>query len=186
MQSCSFMTPSRTDRLATLLSIGFVAALGSACGAPPSAPAVATPTASAASAPSAESASTKALVCDLYCERASVIVSRPPNAPDYTALETENANRVLDAIRPELLKCYAKRLAIDPKVRAYVMLEVVVDKQGHVMSAEGFGGGMLGAATMECIVNRVKRAAFDPPHGGGTLKIQMPFTLRPTAAEESI
>jgi hypothetical protein len=30
---------------------------------------------------------------------------------------------------------------------------------------------------MSCIVRRITQGVFEPPHGGGNIHVQMPFTL---------
>jgi hypothetical protein len=55
---------------------------------------------------------------------------------------------------------------------------IVVGPDGSVRRVETTGGAILGETTMKCIVERIQRATFDPPHGGGTLTIEAPFSLR--------
>ncbi len=133
----------------------------------------------ASTAPTAEPDAAPSM-CDLVCERARV-VSRASDPPDYTALATANANRVLGAIRADLLACYERRLVAKPRAHGFITLTIVVAPGGTVQSVDTTGGAILGEATMACIVKRIERATFDPPHAGGTLTIEAPFSLRRVA-----
>jgi hypothetical protein len=55
-----------------------------------------------------------------------------------------------------------------------------------VRRVETTGGALLGDATLKCITQRLTRGVFEPPHGGGTLRIQVPLTLRRVAPGEDI
>ena len=118
--------------------------------------------------------------CDLVCERAR-IVARPADEPDYHARATENANTVLEAMHDDLLACYKKRVAVNPNAHGFITVDVIVGPDGGVRAVETTGGAVLGEGTMGCIVQRIRRASFDPPHGGGTLRIHVPFSLRRVA-----
>ena len=146
-----------------------------ACASPPPAQAPATTT--AAAAPSAEEVTAQPqVVCDLVCEQAKVAAL---DTPDHTVKATANANAVLDAMHPDLLACYAKRVSMSPAAHASITMDIVVAPDGRVQDVETTGGALLGDATMSCIVRRVKLARFDAPHGGGTMRIHVPFSLRP-------
>jgi hypothetical protein len=45
-------------------------------------------------------------------------------------------------------------------------------------TVETTGGAILGESTMSCIVHRIERGRFEPPHGGGTIRVRVPFSLR--------
>jgi hypothetical protein len=121
--------------------------------------------------------------CDLVCERARV-VPRPADAPDFHAKATEDANAVLDAMHDDLLACYKKRVAVNPNAHAFITVDIVIAPDGRVRTVETTGGALLGDGTMSCIANRIKRGAFAAPHGGGTLRIHVPFSLRRVAPGE--
>lgn len=121
--------------------------------------------------------------CDLVCERAKV-VPRPADGPDYNEKATANANTVLEGMHDDLLSCYKKRVAVNPNAHGFITIDIIVDPDGKVRNVETTGGAILGDATMSCLVQRVKRASFDPPHNGGTLRIHVPFSLRRVAPGE--
>ena len=150
---------------------------------------VATPppplTTTAASAPATEINATSQSFCDLVCERAR-IVPRPADAPDYHAKATENANAVLESIHDDLLACYKKRVAVNPDAHGFITVDIVIDQDGRVRTVETTGGAVLGEGTMGCIVKRIKRASFDAPRGGGTLRIHVPFSLRRVAPGDEL
>jgi hypothetical protein len=81
----------------------------------------------------------------------------------------------------DLLACYKKRVAVNPRAHGFITVDVVIDPDGRVRDVETTGGAILGEVTMGCLVERIKRGSFDPPHGGGTLRVQVPFSLRPVA-----
>ncbi len=155
-------------------------ALVACASSPPPKPVTATTTTTAA-----KEATPDAEACDLVCERADV-VPRPADGPDYHALATENANKVLEAMHPDLLACYTKRVAVAPNAHAFLTVDVVIGPDGKVRNVETTGGALLGAATMSCLTDRIRKATFDPPHGGGTLRVHVPFTLRRAARGEEI
>ena len=124
--------------------------------------------------------------CDLVCERAK-IVARSADGPDLNALATANANNVIEAMHDDLLACYKKRVAVNPNAHGDITVDIVIAPDGQVRTVETTGGAVLGDGTMGCIVNRIKRASFDAPRGGGTLRIHVPFSLRRvTPGEETL
>ena len=121
--------------------------------------------------------------CDLVCERAQ-IVPRPADGPDYNARATANANAVLEGMHDDLLACYKKRVAVNPNAHGFITVDVVIDGEGQVRNVDTTGGAALGEGTMSCIVHRIQRGSFERPHGGGTLHIHVPFSLRRVASGE--
>jgi len=134
-------------------------------------------------APTAEVTTDPVSYCDLVCERAQA-QARANDQPDYTTQATANANSVLEGMHDDLLACYKKRVAVNPNAHGFITVDIVIDASGRVQTVETTGGAILGDGTMGCIVNRIKRASFDPPHGGGTLRIHVPFSLRRVAPGE--
>ena len=122
--------------------------------------------------------------CDLVCEQA-LAVARNADAPDYNARATANANQVLDAMHDDLLACYTTRIAANPDAHGFLTVDIVIASDGHVQRVETTGGAVLGPVTMRCLTRRVERGVFEPPHGGGTLTIHVPFSLRRADPEES-
>ncbi len=141
----------------------------------------------AASTTRITSAEPEPVACEVECGGASV-VPEPARAPepDYHAAAVADADRVMASMRDDLLACYEKRLATNPQARAFVMLDIVLQADGRVRRVDATGGGMLGDAALTCMTSRVTRASFAPVHGGGTLRLQVPLTLRPVGAGESI
>jgi hypothetical protein len=181
--------PRRMDlgRLAPSLPrlVVFAALAGCAAPAQPlaAAPVTAPSAAPASASPESKSAEITANAqteCDLVCERAQ-IVPRPADGPDYHEKATANANLVLEGMHDDLLACYKKRVAVDPDAHGFITVDIVIDPTGKVRAVETTGGAVLGDGTMSCLVERVKRASFEPPHGGGTLRIHVPFSLRRVA-----
>jgi hypothetical protein len=106
------------------------------------------------------------------------MIRRPAIEPDYTQQEIDDATGVLAAMRDDLLACYTKRLRVNPSAHGFITVDIVVDRDGHVATVETTGGAILGESTMSCIVHRIERGRFEPPHGGGTIRVRVPFSLR--------
>lgn len=164
-----------------------ITSLGAGCAsASPAGQGAAAPSTSAAAMPAAAGSAKSvegAVFCDLICEQARV-VKRADDLPDYHQRATENANRVLATMQQDLLACYKQRVATNPAAHGFITVDIVIGPDGRVLKVETTGGAVLGQATMGCIVHRIERGQFDPPHGGGTLRIQVPFSLRRVAAGE--
>jgi hypothetical protein len=175
------------QRSVLLASTFFGAVLASGCAtAPPKSP----PMVPAASITTTNAAVTPAepegvVECDLVCERAELL-RHPAESPDYNAQAVANANEVLEAIHPDLLACYKKRVAVNPKAHGFITVDITIEPDGHVRRVETTGGAVLGEGTMDCLVDRIKRATFEPVHGGGTQHIRVPFSLRRVAPNETM
>lgn len=154
-----------------------------ACASPPVAKSPDTPATSSAPVATASAESEPAVFCDLVCEQARV-VKRVEDDPDYHARATANANQVLSAMHPDLLACYQKRVAASPAAHGFITVDIVIGADGRVMKVETAGGAILGESTMSCMVRRIEKGAFEPPHGGGTRRIHVPFSLKRMAAGE--
>lgn len=156
--------------------------------APPtdSTPASMAATTSAAPAPPTESElpqnSTPA-ECVLSCE-APQMIPRPSIEPDYTQREIDNANEVLAAMHDDILACYKKRVRARPDAHGFITVDILVGAGGRVAHVDTTGGAVLGEGTMRCIVDCIERGEFEPPHGGGTIHVRVPFSLRRVAPGE--
>jgi hypothetical protein len=126
--------------------------------------------------------------CDLVCGAATVVGHTSPqeSAEDYTTQAVETANVTLNAMHDDLLACYVARVKAYPKAHAFLTIDIVVAPDGHAQKVEVKGGALLGDGAMACIVNRVERGAFAAPPGGGTMRLEVPLTLRRMAPDESI
>jgi hypothetical protein len=121
----------------------------------------------------------------LVCEQASV-QSNPTDSTAWVAEANAKVNAVLDSMRGELLACYKTRLHAKPTAHGFITVTIVIAPDGTVRRTETTGGAILGEATMACITNRIKRAKFEPPKGGGTLTVVAPFGLRKAATGDDI
>jgi len=139
---------------------------------------VASPTSDAAAlSVNADAPKESKVLCDLVCEQAEVL-PRPADQPDYTAKATENANHVLEAMKGDLLTCYKKRILAYPQAQGFLSVQITVGDDGHVRSVSTTGGGTLGDGTIACVVKRIQRGVFEPHHGGGSMEIRVPFSMR--------
>lgn len=166
--------------------------LFAACAAPP--PAASSPvdtrtTGSTLAAPAegtqseSKPSDAPAAFCDLVCERARV-ERRTSDAPADYERANEDANRVLSAMHPDLLACYRQRVSVNPAAHGFITANILIGPDGHVINVATTGGAILGPGTMACIVRRIEKGVFLPPYGGGTMRIQVPFSLRRLAADE--
>jgi hypothetical protein len=172
------------------------AALGSCASTPPPAvepppgatevsPAEASPETSSAESEPVQVTADQQMVCDLVCERPQVL-PRPSDGPDYDAKASENVNAVLEALQPDLYACYTKRIRVNPKAYGFITVDLVIGQDGKVRKVETTGGAILGEGTMDCIAERMKSAEFEPPHGGGTMHVHVPFSLKPAEDGDTI
>jgi hypothetical protein len=99
------------------------------------------------------------------------------NTPDYWQEENNTANAVLAGMQGDLLACYRKRLVASPNAHGYITVDIHVAPDGHVLDVETTGGAVLGRDTMACIIRRIEKGSFEPPHGGGTREIVVPISL---------
>lgn len=175
----------RTIRLsASPLLLGAVLVAGCATATPPPMPAIAA--APSTTTTNGEIARADAVVeCDLVCERAQIL-RHPAESPDYNAAAVANADEVLGTIHGDLLACYKKRVAVNPKAHGFITVDILIDPDGKVEDVETTGGAVLGEGTMTCLADRIKRASFAPVHGGGTQHIRVPFSLRRVAPDETM
>jgi hypothetical protein len=112
------------------------------------------------------------------------MIARAAPEPDYTQREVDNANSVLATMTDDLLSCYKKRLRTDPHAHGFITVDILIGSDGHVGNVVTTGGAILGDATMACIVHRIERGVFEPPHGGGNIHVQVPFSLRVTTPDD--
>lgn len=111
----------------------------------------------------------------------------PSESADYYTTEAvEKANAVLKEMHDDLLHCYTARVKVYPKAHAFLTIDIVVGPSGSVQAVETQGGALLGDAAMKCFVDRIKHGEFAPPPRGGTMRLQVPFTLRRVAPDEPI
>ena len=168
-----------------------VTALGFACAPPPQAAPVQSPKTSGATPSSAPPSETPAgpARCELVCGGASVARHEIPpdeSADYYTNQAVERANETLNAMHDDLLACYEARVKASPKAHAFLTIGIVVGPDGHVQNVDTQGGALLGEPTMHCIVDRIHRGQFAPTPRGGTMRFEVPFTLRRVGVDEPI
>jgi hypothetical protein len=108
------------------------------------------------------------------------------SADYYTTQAVDRANATLNTMHDDLLACYEARVKVNPKAHAFLTVDIVVGADGHVQNVETQGGALLGEVAMRCIVDRIKRGQFAPPPRGGTMRFEVPVTLRNLTAGETI
>ena len=124
-----------------------------------------------------------AVECKLRCEAPRLIPRATPE-PDYTQREIDNATAVLSTMSGDLLACYKQRLRLNPRAHGYITVDVLVSSDGRVRKVDTTGGAILGDQTMSCIVHRIQQGVFEPPHGGGNIHVQVPFSLEVVAVDD--
>ena len=127
--------------------------------------------------------------CDLVCQGAQVVsheVRPSDTADEYTTRAVEKANATLNAMHDDLLACYTTRIKSRPKAHGFLTIDIVIGPEGSVQGVETEGGALLGDAAMSCITERIRQGKFEPPHGGGTMHLQVPFILRRMGPDDAI
>ena len=177
-------------RGASLLAAALVFPCVIGCAPPPQAEPAKSPGNSEVTPSSASSAETKAAPrCELVCGRASVErhqISPDESADFYTNQAVDRANDALNAMHDDVLACYEARVKVYPKAHAFLSVGIVVGPEGHVQTVDMQGGALLGDVATRCIVDRIKRGEFAPPPHGGTMRFDVPLTLRRVGADETI
>lgn len=143
---------------------------------PPPAPAVPPHETTSAALTSAETveADPATIGCEVVCEGARI------DGVDYHAAAVTDANRVIGAMHDDLLACYRKRLATNPRAHASTTFDVILEPDGTVRRVETTGGAMLGDRALRCMTDRIQRGVFAPVFGGGTQRVHVPLTFRTT------
>ncbi len=178
---------SRSGRPAASAAAAVPARASSPVEAPPlsaSNPDTLQPATSGSAAPESRAPS-----CDVVCEGARVVPRKVPpdeTADAYTTEAVDKANNTLNGMNDDLLRCYTARLKVYPKAHAFLTIDILVGPDGRVERVETQGGALLGDNTMKCIVDRIKQGDFAPPHGGGTMRFEVPFTLRRLGPDDVI
>ena len=122
--------------------------------------------------------------CDIVCEQP--IVDKTERSSDHDWEEaTANAHAVVNEMEEDFLACYTKRLVAKPTAHAFMTMDIIVGPNGKVKNVELEGGALLGEEARECIAARARAATFDPPRGGGTMRVQVPFSLRRAESGEA-
>jgi hypothetical protein len=189
------MTQKTSDVLIFASLLATAATVAGCTAAPPPEPAhaesVAAPAERAAERPVATSndETLEDGTCDLVCGNTSVVAhgqSPEETADQYTTQAAEQADRVLDGMRGELLACYVARVKEVPTAHAFLTVDIVVGPDGHVQKVETQGGALLGDKALACIVDQIESREFSPPRGGGTMRLRMPLTFRRVAEGEDV
>jgi hypothetical protein len=171
----------RPKNLFGILATAMLAAAGCATARPPEA---ATTTTTSASVPGpAEPTAAEPTSTDAHAVPATKDTPFVA-AGDSTERAQANADAVVDAMHDDLLACYTKRAATYPQAHGYLMVDIVIAPDGHVLDVETTGGALLGDPTMRCITQRIRRGVFAEPMGGGTLRIRVPLSFRRVAPGE--
>jgi hypothetical protein len=127
--------------------------------------------------------------CDVVCQGARVTAlsagaAKVSDSETHSIRQAEAANQVFEAMHDDLLACYKARVRVAPNAKGTVTFSILVGPDGAVKTIEPSGGETLGSAK-EGMMKRIQKATFKAPHGGGTMQIQVPFTLQLRGADES-
>jgi len=101
----------------------------------------------------------------------------------FTIRETRNADAIVASMHDDFLACFKKH-ARTARSGETISLDILIGSDGKVKDVAGTSAPGL-ALVRECILRRVREANFDPPHGGGTLRIHVPEALRVEAPDGS-
>jgi TonB family protein len=93
-------------------------------------------------------------------------------------LSRDVINRVIQKHYNEIKYCYEKELSKDPGLYGKVTVLFVIDGTGRVGDALVQQTTMSSEPVESCMINHVKRWAFPPPQGGGTVQVTYPYVFK--------
>ncbi len=117
-------------------------------------------------------------LCDVVCELAYVEAASDNDGAEDVTRASENANKVLGGIRADLLACFENRIRAKPQTDPFMRLGIVVGPDGKVTKVVTSETRLVSPRAVRCLDNAVRRVSFDPPRGRGSMRIEVPFTLR--------
>ena len=101
------------------------------------------------------------------------------DVPQMSSGSVSDAPRVVDGMRAAFRNCYQRGIDQNPDVHGTVNIVAKIRSDGDVASATARGGESLGPTVVECVLNRVRVATFDPPEGdAATVRIPVTFSVR--------
>ena len=105
--------------------------------------------------------------------------SAPPaqTAQPGGGLEREKIQATIQSHNPDILACYEKALASEPKLAGTVVVEMTVDKEGRIAKTAKLESNTKYVPVDECILAAVAKWQFPKPQGGGNVVIAYPFKL---------
>jgi hypothetical protein len=113
-------------------------------------------------------------------------VAREPDGPkvDVTTVhepvpgEPPNVEGPIARLRPAFRACYTRKgLSVDPSMDGKLTIEFRIAPNGEVTDVVPIAHVGLSLAVEQCIIERAKNAAFDPPHGTGA-HVRVPIIFR--------
>jgi hypothetical protein len=135
-------------------------------------------------APASEPAGPGVALCDVVCEQAFVEpVSDSDGAEDF-ARAHRNANQVLEGLKPKLLACFERRVRAKPQTEPFMTLSIVVGPDGKVVDVKTTDAPSVSPRAIRCLSEQARTVTFEPPRGRGTMRVDVPFTLRKAADAE--
>lgn len=102
---------------------------------------------------------------------ATTVSGRADPGNTVVAGNVGNAQSVVAGMSAGFRRCYNRGLQTAPNMQGSLRITARIGKNGEVVLASAAGGTGLSKDVIECVVNRVKSAQFDPPTGGGAVVV---------------
>jgi len=93
----------------------------------------------------------------------------------------EIVRRIVRRHIDEVKACYAQELSRQPKLAGRIDVRFTVAASGQISAASVQRSTMGNARVEGCTVEAVRRWAFPPPLGGGSVVIAYPFVFTPSS-----
>jgi hypothetical protein len=90
----------------------------------------------------------------------------------------EKVSKVINSHLYRISSCYTDALQTQPELRGKVVVEFFIGPLGKVVSSRAARVEQLSTGVVTCILDDVQTWKFDPPEGGGVVKITYPFTFK--------
>ena len=103
----------------------------------------------------------------------TIRIGQPSSLGD---LEKSVIRNVVKTSRPKITDCYAKALALSPKLAGTVAVQFFIKPDGTVATATASG---ISPEVADCVGAVVKSLVFPKPKGGGGVQVNYPFTMLP-------
>jgi hypothetical protein len=90
----------------------------------------------------------------------------------------EKVSKVINSHLYRISSCYTDALQTQPELRGKVVVEFFIGPLGKVVSSRAARVEQLSTGVVTCILDDVQTWKFDPPEGGGVVRITYPFTFK--------
>jgi hypothetical protein len=103
--------------------------------------------------------------------------AEPQIAGVSSSAQVSGLEATVARLRPGFKLCYQKGLSVDPTMSGKVVISAKIGPNGEVSSTDVVSNAGLSADVVSCIQNKIKRAEFSPPAGGGSSTVNIPVSF---------